>query len=165
MQQIGAVDWFIFENSSKQGISYGVKRCDNCLPTMNLKVLAIKPIGLQKVYDIQVEDTESFLANGVVAHNCMISHGVSRFLTERLFDMSDVFSVPVCADCGTMPHTNEICNMCDSLNVRRVLIPYACKLLFQELMAMGIKINLFPDEDKQHKLLSNHYTDNTLKLT
>ena len=153
MQEIDAVDWFIFENSSKQGISYGIKRCDNFIPTMNLKILSIKPIGSHKVYDIEVEKTNSFLANGVVAHNCMISHGVSRFLTERLFDMSDVFSVPLCAQCGAMPHSHDICNVCDCTNIRRVLIPYACKLLFQELMAMGIKINLYPDEDKKYKTL------------
>lgn len=84
---------------------------------------------------------------GEMERDCMISHGVSRFLTERLFDMSDVFSVPLCSDCGSMPHTFEICNVCDSTIIRRIFIPYACKLLFQELMAMGIKINLFPEDE------------------
>ena len=32
---------------------------------------------------IQVEKEESFLANGVVSHNCMISHGTMGFLKER----------------------------------------------------------------------------------
>ena len=136
LKQIDAFDWFIPN-----------RNIQNFLPTMNLKVISVKSIGTHKVFDIQVDKTESFLANGVVAHNCMISHGVSRFLTERLFDMSDIFSVPLCSDCGTMPHTNEICNVCDSLNITRILIPYACKLLFQELMAMGIKINMFTDDD------------------
>jgi len=82
---------------------------------------------------------------GEMERDCMISHGVSRFLTERLFDMSDVFSVPVCSQCGNMPHTMQVCNRCDSTLIKRIFIPYACKLLFQELMAMGIKINLFPE--------------------
>jgi intein/homing endonuclease len=145
MIEIGAVDWFLSE-SAKQ-ISYGVKRGDTCLPTMNLKVVFVKPIGPQKVFDIQVERTESFLANGVVAHNCMISHGVSRFLTERLFDMSDKFSVPVCSNCGIFPNVLDHCNGCQMTIVRRTPLPYACKLLFQELMAMGIKITLSPCED------------------
>lgn len=155
---IGALDWFLETDEEKRvggHTCYGVSRDLMCLPTMNLKVLGVIPCGKERVCDIEVEETNSFLANGIVAHNCMISHGVSRFLTERLFDMSDVFSVPVCAECGTMPHSLEICNRCESNNVRMVLIPYACKLLFQELMALGIKINIFPDEDKRFKVLTS----------
>jgi hypothetical protein len=123
-----------------------INSSENVIPTFDLKVSSIKSIGLQRVCDIQVEDVFSFLISGVVAHNCMISHGVSRFLTERLFDMSDVFMVPICSRCGSMPHTYESCNVCNSSTIRKIFIPYACKLLFQELMAMGIKINLFPDD-------------------
>jgi DNA-directed RNA polymerase beta subunit len=94
-----------------------------------------------------VEKINSFLANGIVAHNCMISHGVSRFLTERLFDMSDKFTVPVCANCGAIPNSMDLCSSCESMTVRRTPLPYACKLLFQELNAMGIKTNLFPTEN------------------
>lgn len=143
IQQIGCLDWFISVRSD-EAISYGTRRGDDFLRTMNLKVVFVKPIGPQKVFDIQVEKTESFLANGVVAHNCMISHGVSRFLTERLFDMSDKFTVPVCSQCGGIPNSIETCNHCESFQIRRTPLPYACKLLFQELQAMGIKIRLFP---------------------
>ena len=154
IKNVHAFDWFVEDEDSKNirgHTCYAVKSESNVLPTMDMTVLGVRPCGKEAVYDIEVEKTNSFLANGVVAHNCMISHGVSRFLTERLFDMSDVFSVPVCSDCGTMPHTLEICNVCDSTNVRKVFIPYACKLLFQELMAMGIKINLLPDEDRKNQ--------------
>jgi len=85
---------------------------------------------------------------GEMERDCMISHGVSRFLTERLFDMSDIYDIPICASCGTIPHGLTCCHHCDSTQIKRVLLPYACKLLFQELMAMNIKINLFPE---------NHY--------
>jgi hypothetical protein len=148
MKDVCAFDWFA-ENDAFKAES-------DVLPTMEMTVLGVRPCGEEAVYDIEVEETNSFLANGIVAHNCMISHGVSRFLTERLFDMSDVFSVPLCAECGTMPHTHDICNVCDCTNIRRVLIPYACKLLFQELMAMGIKINLLPDEDRKHFVVSGN---------
>ena len=83
---------------------------------------------------------------GEMEKDCMISHGVSRFLTERLFDMSDKFSVPLCSDCGSMPHQTESCNMCGGNNIRTVFLPYACKLLFQELNAMSIKIRMYPNE-------------------
>ena len=159
MKDVCAFDWFVENDESKNvrgHTCYAVKAESDVLPTMEMTVLGVRPCGEEAVYDIEVEETNSFLANGIVAHNCMISHGVSRFLTERLFDMSDVFSVPLCAECGTMPHTHEICNVCDCTNIRRVLIPYACKLLFQELMAMGIKINLLPDEDRKHFVVSGN---------
>lgn len=81
---------------------------------------------------------------GEMERDCMISHGVSRFLTERLFDMSDKFSVPVCSNCGIIPNELTTCMMCNCTNILRVPIPYACKLLFQELQAMNIKVNLLP---------------------
>jgi hypothetical protein len=111
---------------------------------MHLRVIDVRPADPEPVFDIQVDETQSFLANGIVAHNCMISHGVSRFLTERLFDMSDRFVVPTCPQCGTMPNEPGQCMMCGNSDIVRVPIPYACKLLFQELNAMGIKTNLLP---------------------
>ena len=96
LTQVGAYDWF------QEG--YATKMNSGGLPTMNLKVLDIRPVGKHLVYDIEVEKIHSFLANGIVAHNCMISHGVSRFLRERLFDVSDYFEIFVCESCGTTPH-------------------------------------------------------------
>lgn len=147
MKDVGAYHWFVEEeesNNIRGHTCYAIKTEDDVLPTMEMTVVGIRPCGLEEVYDIEVEETNSFLANGVVAHNCMISHGVSRFLTERLFDMSDRFSVPVCSSCGAIPNELTTCMMCSCTNILRVPIPYACKLLFQELQAMGIKVNLLP---------------------
>jgi len=157
LEKVNALGWFLeLKDGVREGNAYAVQRNSNVLSTMDMTVIDVRPCTPERVYDIEVERINSFLANGIVAHNCMISHGVSRFLTERLFDMSDVFSVPLCAECGAMPHSHDICNVCDCTNIRRVLIPYACKLLFQELMAMGIKINLLPDEDRKHFVVSGN---------
>ena len=40
------------------------------IPYYELRVIDIKNIGIQKVYDIEVDDNHSFLADGVVVHNC-----------------------------------------------------------------------------------------------
>jgi intein/homing endonuclease len=40
------------------------------MPYYELKVVDIKDIGIHRVYDIEVEDNHSFLADGVIVHNC-----------------------------------------------------------------------------------------------
>lgn len=113
------------------------------VPTFCLPIRQIQDVGSKHVCDIQVDKTNSFLANGIVAHNCMISHGVSRFLRERLFDVSDYFEIYTCA-CGNIPHSQHYCNRCEKKDIVKVPIPFACKLLFQELIALGIKIQIKP---------------------
>lgn len=144
----------IFEEENepeiKKKITYGVSNKRDNIPTFNLKVIHIEPIGLQDVYDIQVDKTHNFLANGAVAHNCLIDHGAAEMLNERLFKVSDKYKTPVCKECGiigTMKTREDDetkksymeCTACGKNNGRTVKIPYACKLLFQELMAMNIR--------------------------
>lgn len=69
----------------------------------------------------------------------MIAHGVSKFLKERLFEKSDPYQVNVCENCGYMATSPDECKVCDSDKIVRVNMPYASKLLLQELNAMSIK--------------------------
>jgi len=75
----------------------------------------------------------------------MISHGAAAFLKERLMDVSDKYRVHVCETCGLfavadVDSQSFRCELCkqDCEGIAQVNIPYACKLLFQELMAMHI---------------------------
>ena len=74
--------------------------------------------------------------------DCQISHGASSVLQERLFYQSDYYEGFICQDCGlfsTFLMKNKYwCKSCKSTRQHRVALPYACKLLFQELMSMGI---------------------------
>lgn len=124
---------------------YGVIKDTEVLPTMNLKVLDVRPGGVHPVYDIQVENEESFLANGVVAHNCMITHGAMGFLKERMMDVSDKFTVYICQECGLFSVVDpeedgeRKCGGCNNYSqFMKLNIPYACKLLMQELEGMMI---------------------------
>ena len=88
---------------------------------------------------------------GEMERDCVVAHGASRFIRERLFEVSDYFEIPVCANCGNMhPHHTDVssscCNLCQKKNIVKIAIPYACKLLFQQLTALGIKINIFTDK-------------------
>ena len=128
----------------EENSKYGVNRSKLCLPTMNLKVISILPAGVHKVYDISVDKVHSFLADGVVAHNCMVSHGAARFTRGRLYDASDKYSVHVCKKCGLIASYNNelnihLCKTCDNrTDFAYVEIPYSCKLLFQELITMNV---------------------------
>jgi intein/homing endonuclease len=167
LEKIGALDWFKSESvkclpsaddddavdaseddadsgSDLDAGNYGVTRDCGSIPTMNLTVVSRIPVGPKQVYDISVEDTHSFLANGIVAHNCMVSHGAARFTRGRLYDASDKYQVHVCRDCGMIAAYNDkmgihCCRTCDNrTSFAYVEIPYACKLLFQELQTMNI---------------------------
>jgi DNA-directed RNA polymerase II subunit RPB2 len=80
---------------------------------------------------------------GEMEVSALIAHGVSAFLRERLFYLSDYYSTYFCAKCGFFAVANFKkhsfkCNNCESDKLNKIDLPYACKLLFQELMAMGI---------------------------
>ena len=64
-------------------------------------------------------------------------------LQERTFDQSDAYRVHVCEQCGMIAVANLKknqfhCPACKNSAIAQVFMPYACKLLFQELMAMAI---------------------------
>jgi len=79
---------------------------------------------------------------GEMERDAMIGHGVSRFLKERLFDKSDAYQMFICDKCGNIATTHKECRACESDLISKVNCPFACKLLFQELMAMSIKIQM-----------------------
>jgi DNA-directed RNA polymerase II subunit RPB2 len=81
---------------------------------------------------------------GEMERDCMISHGASRFTKERIYDVSDKYSVHICNQCGIIAPFNEkekihLCQICENrVDFSRVEIPYSCKLLFQELISMNV---------------------------
>jgi DNA-directed RNA polymerase II subunit RPB2 len=81
---------------------------------------------------------------GEMERDCMIAHGASRFLKERLFDCSDPYQIIVCDQCGIITSSQSECKACQKDKVSTCNIPYAAKLLTQELIAMGIKVAIMP---------------------
>ena len=82
---------------------------------------------------------------GEMERDCLIGHGISEFLKERMLDTADNFRVFICKNCGMTANVNPNkniykCNSCKtSADIVQVRIPYAFKLLGQELYTMNIK--------------------------
>ena len=81
---------------------------------------------------------------GEMERDCMISHGSLQFLKERMVDVSDNYRTFVCNTCGLISSVNPDkniykCGQCKNyIDFSEVRIPYACKLLIQELQSMCI---------------------------
>ena len=73
-------------------------------------------------------------------------------LQERLFLNSDAYRIHVCDKCGLIAVANLKtmafeCRSCNSNAVSQVHIPYAAKLMFQELMSMQIAPRIRVSDD------------------
>jgi DNA-directed RNA polymerase beta subunit len=91
---------------------------------------------------------------GEMERDVMLAHGMSRFCRERLYDVSDKYSVYVCNKCGMIASFNDgnksrmyasadftvhLCNTCDNkTEFSRVELPYAYKLMSQELQCINV---------------------------
>ena len=82
------------------------------------------------------------LRTGEMERDSLISHGGSAFIQETFFDMSDVYQVNVCNECGAIVSCLKECRVCRRGDITRANIPYCSKLLLQELMAMNVKIQI-----------------------
>ena len=97
---------------------------------------------------------------GEMERDVIISHGISRFCKERLYDVSDKYSVHVCKKCGMIAsynngtnkkHKDEFtvhhCKTCDNYtDFAYVEIPYAYKLMSQELQTINVVPRLITRE-------------------
>jgi DNA-directed RNA polymerase beta subunit len=89
--------------------------------------------------------------------DAIVAHGMGQFLKERMMETSDITKIYVCDDCGlfaskVIDKDYYFCKQChNSTRISAVVIPFACKLLFQELMA----VNILP-RIRTEKTIYNH---------
>lgn len=90
---------------------------------------------------------------GEMERDAIIAHGMSKFLKEKMVDSSDAYKTYVCNKCGLFaqrlmktgsksvisPDDIYFCSACNNYTeISQICIPYAFKLLIQELMSMSI---------------------------
>jgi DNA-directed RNA polymerase II subunit RPB2 len=81
---------------------------------------------------------------GEMEKDTQVGHGTAQMLKERLVEMSDRYPCKICDICGLIarrvPGTDyHMCDGCkNTTKISTVIIPYAFKLLTQELQAMHV---------------------------
>jgi DNA-directed RNA polymerase II subunit RPB2 len=108
---------------------------------------------------------------GEMERDCMIAHGASEFLKERMLEASDNFQCFICRGCGLAGIVNPgrgvyQCSACPSTTgFSQIRIPYAYKLFLQELEFMNISSRLITDSRlREHVELKREFEDiNTQK--
>lgn len=84
---------------------------------------------------------------GEMERDCLIAYGASQLLLERLMLSSDAHQVDVCEKCGFMGYQGW-CQTCKSTKgVVKMTIPYAAKLLIQELLSMNVMARLTLEDE------------------
>lgn len=81
---------------------------------------------------------------GEMERDCLIGHGASALLRDRLLEESDKAVLIICENCGLLAYhdlkqNKYLCRVCaDKAKFSPVAMSYAFKLLMQELMALGV---------------------------
>lgn len=87
---------------------------------------------------------------GEMERDCLIAYGASQLLLERLMHSSDGTSIDICQRCGLFGYKGY-CQTCKSTReVTSMTMPYAAKLLVQELISMNVGVRLQLEDEFPH---------------
>jgi DNA-directed RNA polymerase II subunit RPB2 len=138
---------------------------------------------------VQGRANDGGLRIGEMDRDALIAHGITHFLQESMLVRGDDYYMAVCNKTGTIAIYNESYNLflspfadgpikfngslSDGLNIENisrfgrsfsiVRVPYAFKLLIQELQAMNIQLRIITEENV-NQLTSMSFSDNIEKL-
>ncbi|XXG97729.1 DNA repair protein rhp57 [Hypoxylon texense] len=87
---------------------------------------------------------------GEMERDCLIAYGASQLLLERLMVSSDACEIDICERCGLFGYKGYCGNCKTSRKVARMTMPYAAKLLIQELISMNVGVRLQLEDEFPH---------------
>ena len=87
----------------------------------------------------------------------ILSHGVSSFLQESMMKRSDDYNVQINESTGLIDYTNDDSQKC------RIQVPYAFKMLLQELQSMCIYPRIVVENSISNKPVFQHLINNIVK--
>jgi len=160
------------------------------MPKDKINYRATGPRTLLTRQTVQGRANNGGLRVGEMDRDCIIAHGLNYFLNESMMVRGDEFYMAICNHSGTIAIYNERNNLFISpfvdgpvkfvtdinsdINIKNVSkfgkdfsvvrVPYAFKLLMQELQAMNIQMRIIT-EDNVDMLTSLKESDNIVRLT
>lgn len=101
------------------------------------------PVQLLTAQPTEGRSREGGLRFGEMERDTLLGYGAGAVVIDRLLENSDKHHELVCLDCGSFAYKDEykneyVCPVCGSNNVGKVEIPYAFKLLLNEIISMHI---------------------------
>ncbi len=160
------------------------------MPKDKINYRATGPRTVLTRQTVQGRANNGGLRVGEMDRDCIIAHGLNHFMNESMMVRGDEFYMAVCNKSGTVAIYNEknnlflspfidgpvkfTTNVNSEMNIKNVSkfgkdfsivrIPYAFKLLMQELQAMNVQMRIIT-EDNVDSLTSLQESDNVVRLT
>jgi len=160
------------------------------MPKDKINYRATGPRTVLTRQTVQGRANNGGLRVGEMDRDCIIAHGLNYFLNESMMVRGDEFYMAICNKSGTVAIYNErnnlflspfvdgpvkfVTNINNEMNIKNVSkfgkdfsivrVPYAFKLLMQELQAMNVQMRIIT-EDNVDRLTSLKEGENIFKLT
>tara|TARA_B100000900_G_scaffold416092_1_gene449021 strand:- start:413 stop:4141 length:3729 start_codon:yes stop_codon:yes gene_type:complete len=91
---------------------------------------------------------------GEMERDSILAHGISDFLRESMMERSDKFSVQIDETTGLINYDEQ------NENQARIEMPYAMKMLLQEIQTMSIAPRLITDRGTENPVIAEHIMNN-----
>jgi DNA-directed RNA polymerase II subunit RPB2 len=115
------------------------------------------PVAMLTRQPLEGRSRDGGLRMGEMERDCLITHGCANFIRDRFFVNSDQYRIHICERCGLTAQANlkKMTYECRTpmcvgrpAQICQVEIPYACKLLLQELASMCIQTRIYTQNIK-----------------